>query len=278
MWNTIGYDQVKVVRVIFLLFLVVIVACQKKESQPLPPLLTVGQRQVTLQQFERELERTYPDISGLTVEEQFQLKGQLLKQLIDRELILGEANRLNIELTPDELDAAMAEVRGSYTKDEFSRILEQTGNTEERWLEALKLRLLTMKVSAAVLTQVKVSDKEAEEYYRNHRDEFRRPAEIRARQMLFKTREEASKVRQLLLAGGSFAALARQYSQSPDRENGGSLGYISAGQLPEEFDRVLFRLPVHQVSEPIETSYGFHLFLVERKRRAGLRPYAAVKD
>jgi len=277
MWNTIGYDQVKVVRVIFLLFLVVIVACQKKESQPLPPLLTVGQRQVTLQQFERELERTYPDISGLTVEEQFQLKGQLLKQLIDRELILGEANRLNIELTPDELDAAMAEVRGSYTKDEFSRILEQTGNTEERWLEALKLRLLTMKVSAAVLTQVKVSDKEAEEYYRNHRDEFRRPAEIRARQMLFKTREEASKVRQLLLAGGSFAALARQYSQSPDRENGGSLGYISAGQLPEEFDRVLFRLPVHQVSEPVETSYGFHLFLVERKRRAGLRPYAAVK-
>ena len=272
-----GYFQVSIARVILLFFLSVIVSCQQQEPQPPPPLLTVGQRQVTLPQFEQELARTYPDISGLTAEEQFQLKGQLLKQLIDRELILGEASRLNIQLTPDELDAAMVEVRGSYTKDEFSRILEQTGNTEERWLEALKLRLLTTKVSAAVLTQVKVSEKEAEEYYKKHRDEFRRPAEIRARQMLFKTREKAKEVRQLLLAGGDFAALARKFSQSPDRENGGSLGYFSAGQLPVEFDEILFKLPVRQVSEPVETSYGFHLFLVERKRRAGLRPYAAVK-
>ncbi|RLB78385.1 MAG: foldase, partial [Deltaproteobacteria bacterium] len=70
---------------------------------------------------------------------------------------------------------------------------------------------------------------------------------------------------------------AREYSQSPDRENGGALGYFSAGQLPAEFDAVLFKLPVKQVSTPVESPYGFHLFLVERRRKAGLRPYAAVK-
>ena len=252
---------------------------QQQEQQPLPPLLEVGQRQLTLQQFERELRNTYPDISALAASEQLLLKGQLLKQLIDRELILGEASRLNVQLTPDELDAALAEVRGSYSKEEFAKVLAQTGKTLENWIAALKLRLLTKKVSAAALTsKVQVSNKETEAYYKKHREEFRRPVEIRARQMLFKTRDEANDVLKLLKEGGDFATLARKYSQSPDRENGGALGYFPAGQLPVEFDKVLFKLPVRQVSEPVESPYGFHLFLVERKRKAGLRPYAAIKD
>ncbi|MFK5926681.1 MAG: peptidylprolyl isomerase [Desulfuromusa sp.] len=261
--------------------LLLLLSCQQQEKkqQPLPPLLEVGQRQLTLQQFERELQDTYPDISGLTAPEQLQLKGQLIKQLIDRELILGEASRLNIQLTPDELDAAMVEVRGGYSESEFVKVLEQTGNTLERWTAALKLRLLTTKVSATVLaSQVQVSDKETENYYKKQREEFRRPVEIRARQMLFDSRDEANRILKLLKEGGDFATLAREYSQSPDREKGGALGYVSAGQLPIEFDKVLFKLPVQQVSDPVKSPYGFHLFLVERKRKAGLRQYAAVKD
>ena len=267
-----------------LFFLLGLLSCQQQEQepkqaqQPQPPLLEVGQRQLTLQQFERELKNTYPDISGLTPPEQLQLKEQLLKQLIDRELILGEANRLNVQLTPDELDATMKKVRGSYSEDEFTKVLEQTGKTQENWLASLKLHLLRAKVSAAALnSQVQVSDQEIKTYYKKHREEFRRPVEIRARQMLFKTRDEANRVLKLLKEGGDFATLAREYSQSPDRENGGALGYFSAGQLPAEFDAVLFKLPVKQVSAPVESPYGFHLFLVERRRKAGLRPYAAVK-
>ena len=266
-------------RFIPLFCLLGLLSCQKQEVQPLPPLLEVGQRQLTLQQFNQELQAAYPDISALTSQEQLQIKEQLLKQLIDRELILGEASRLNVQITPDELDAARAEVRGNYSEEEFTKVLEQTGSTPESWIAALKLRLLTTKVSVTALTaQVQVSEKELEDYYKKQRETFRRPVEIRARQMLFKTREDANKIVKLLKEGGDFASLAREHSQSPDRENGGSLGYVSAGQLPIEFDEVLFKLPVRQVSEPVESPYGFHLFLVERKRKAGLRPYVAVKD
>ncbi len=266
-------------RIIAAFLLVGLLACQQQEEpKPLPPLLEVGSRHLTLQQFNRELATTYPDLSVLSAAEQLQLKEQLLKQLIDRELILGEACRLNVQLTPDELDSAMREVRGSYSSEEFTQILKQAGSTEESWLNAVKLRLLSAKVSSAVLTDIEASDKEIEAYYRAHKEAFRRPVEIRARQMLFKTREDAAKVKKLLAAGGDFATLARQYSESPDRENGGALGYFPAGVLPVEFDRVLFSLPVRRVSEPVKSPYGYHLFLVERKRRAGLRPYAAVKD
>lgn len=241
--------------------------------------MEVGQRQLNLQQFNRELKDAYPDISVLTDLEQLQLKKQFLKQLIDRELILGEASRLNIQITPDELDTALAEVRGGYTEEEFSNVLKKTGKTLESWIAALRLRLLTTKVAQVAQTsQLQVSDSECEKYYKDHREDFKRPVEIRARQMLFKTRDEANKVLKLLKEGEDFATLAHKYSQSPDRENGGALGYFSAGQLPVEFDEVLFKLPVKQISDPVESPYGFHLFVVERKRKAGLRPYAAVKD
>ena len=193
-------------------------------------------------------------------------------------MILGEASRLNIQITPDELDTALAEVRGGYTEEEFGNVLKKTGKTLKSWVAALRLRLLTTKVAKVALSsQDQVSDLECEEYYKKHRQEFKRPVEIRARQMLFKTRDEALKVHKLLKEGGDFATLAHKYSQSPDRENGGALGYFSAGQLPAEFDKVLFKLPVRQFSDPVESPYGFHLFVVERKLKAGLRPYAAVK-
>ena len=255
-------------------------SCQQQQQEiQLPPLLEIGRRQLTLEQFERELKLNYPDISGLSDEIQLQLKSQLIKQLIDRELILGEAARLNVQISPDELDAAMAEIRGSYSAEEFDQILQQTGKTFTAWVNALKLRLLTAKVSEAILApQLQVTDKEMEQYYRAHKEDFRRPVEIRARQMLFPTRDKALEVLKLLKSGGDFAALARKYSHSPDSEKGGALGYFAKGQLPEEFDDVLFKLPLRQVSDPVESPYGYHLFLVERRRRAGLRQYAAVKD
>ena len=215
-------------------------ACEKPQP-PLPPLIEVGSRQLSLEQFEHEMSLAYPDISGLPAKEQFLLKKQLIHQLIDRELILGEAARLNVEISPDEMDAALSEVRGNYSQDEFNQLIRQEGKTLDSWLAALKLRLITAKVSAAILiNQAEVADQETEAYYLAHKEDYRRPVEIRARQMLFKTREDALDVLNMLDDGGDFARLAEQYSLSPDHESGGELGYFSQGTLPREFDQVLF--------------------------------------
>lgn len=264
--------------VVLLLWLTGLAACrQQPESQPL--LLQVGQRQLTLPQFERELQFNYPELSKLPDTDRLQLKIQLVNRLIERELILAEAERIDIRITPDELDAAMIELRGNYSAEEYQQILREAGQNLQRWKEALKLRLITLKVSEAILgSQSRVTDKDAEKYYLQQRDDFRRPAELRARQMLFANVEDAELVLKKLRQGEKFADLAREYSLSPDREDGGNLGYFSKGQLPPEFDKALFNLPVGQVSDPVESPYGIHLFLVERRRRAGLRPFAAVKD
>lgn len=266
------------IRILLLVVLLSLGACQQQEKLT-PPLVTVGQRQLTLQQFERELQSSYPDLSSLAAAAQLQLKKQLVNQLIERELILGEADRLAIQLGPDELDAALRELRGSYSAAEFADILREAGQTKASWNATLKLRLLTEKVSAAVIgPESQVSAEEAEAYYLAQRDEFRRPAELRARQMLLADIETANQILKRLRAGEKFADLAKESSLSPDRESGGNLGYFSQGQLPPEFDMVLFKLPTGRVSNPVLSPYGVHLFMVESRRPAGLRPFKQVEE
>jgi parvulin-like peptidyl-prolyl isomerase len=255
---------------------------QEQQAEPeaqTQPLLIIGSRLLSVDQFKREFKAAYPQAKSLAQDERLLLEGQLIKQLIERELIFGEAARLNVSYTPDELDAAMAEVRGQLTQEQFSQLLAGSNKTPENWTKSLKLQLLTSKVIAAVLEEkIQIGEEDAENYYLTHKQEFTRPEEIRARQMLFSTREDALKVLTRLNKGENFAALAKEVSLSPDSEDGGSLGYFARGQLPKEFDQVLFKLPLRHVSDPVESPYGYHLFLVERRRNAGLRPYAAVKD
>lgn len=265
------------IRIFLLLILLCLTGCQPPEK-PLPPLFSVGQRQLQLSQFERELKSSYPDLSSLADAAQLQLKKQLVNQLIERELILGEADRLAIQLNPDELDAARRELRGSYSAEEFAVILRDAGQTRANWDATLKLRLLTEKVSAAVIgLESRVTAQEAEAYYLAQREDFRRPAELRARQMLLADRQTANQILKRLSDGEKFAELARENSLSPDRESGGDLGYFSQGQLPPEFDKVLFKLQTGKVSNPVKSPYGIHLFIVESRRTAGLRPFKQVE-
>lgn len=259
--------------------ILLLLACGCQDQHAPPPLLKVGQRQLSLAQFNRELQSSYPDLSTLPPQDQLLLKKQLVNRLVERELIFGEAERLGVSLTPDEMDQALAELRSGYSDEEFTKVLKDAGQTLEGWSAAVKLRLLTEKVSKAVLASLpQVSKEEVAEYYRNNREQFRRPAELKARQMLLGSVEEAEQMLQRLRNGEDFADLARKHSLSPDREDGGNLGYFSQGQLPPEFDEVLFKLPIGRVSDPVKSPYGIHLFLVERRRRAGIRPLAAVAE
>jgi len=268
-------------RVILLLGLLLsLTGCQQDElAEPPPILLKVGERQLSMVQFQRELQLNYRDLEAFPYPEQVQLKIQLVNRLIERELIFAEAERNDIRVSPDELDAAVAELRCNYTAEEYRQVLQDAGQTEQSWKHGLKLRLITEKVSASLVSaESRVTAKDAEKYYLGNREKFRRPEELRARQMLFDNLEDAEAVLSLLKQGGDFAELAREHSLSPDRENGGNLGYFSRGQLPPEFESVLFRLGAGQMSDPVESPYGIHLFLVERRRPAGLRPFAAVKS
>ena len=124
------------------------------------------------------------------------------------------------------------------------------GETLEQWRRELKEGLLMEKVvGQAVYKAVTVTEEEIKAYYQDHREEFDRPNQVRARQIVVGTLEEGQMVLGLLRQGEAFEQLAREHSLSPDGAEGGDLGFFASGQMPPEFDEVVFTLPVGRNSD-----------------------------
>lgn len=261
------------------ILLSLLAACKQRGEVASPALIRVDGRTVTLEQFKKSFAKTLPTDQKLTDEEKEDLERSFLVQLIDRELALAEADRLKVSVTPEEAEAALREHRRDYPGDAFEQMLREQGISLEDWRRDLEAGLLMEKVvRQAVYTQVAVSETEIDNYYREHRDEFDRPAQVRARQIVVASREEGERVLGRLRQGEPFADVARQHSLSPDAEEGGDLGFFPRGEMPSEFDVIVFTLPVGRLSDLVQSEYGFHIFLVEERREALRLELPAVRD
>ena len=89
---------------------------------------------------------------------------------------------------------------------------------------------------------------------------------VKASHILVPTEDEANTIKTMLDEGEDFAMLARQYSKCPSKAAGGDLGYFKRGQMVKEFEKAAFSLPVGQVSEPVQTQFGWHIIKVTDRR------------
>lgn len=90
--------------------------------------------------------------------------------------------------------------------------------------------------------------------------------QVRASHLLVSTEEEAKQLREEILAGKDFADAAAEVSQCPSGANGGDLGFFSRGMMVPEFDEASFTLEVGELSEPVQTQFGWHLLIVTDKK------------
>jgi peptidyl-prolyl cis-trans isomerase C len=237
--------------------------------EKVPPLIKINDKEISkaefLTEFEKSLQKDQP-LSGVEREE---LQRSFLVQLIDRELIHAEARRLNITVTDEDVDTALQSYRQDYPGSSFDSMLQERGMTLESWREELKESLIMEKLlDQDVYANVTVSDQEVDEYYDANRDQFDRPAQVRARQIVVADEAQGKEILGMLRQGKPFAELAKQYSLSPDAQQGGDLGFFGRGEMPPEFDDIVFELPVNRLSDLVKSEYGYHIFLVEEKRKA----------
>ncbi len=102
--------------------------------------------------------------------------------------------------------------------------------------------------------------------------------EVRARHILLETEAEARDAVERLNRGDAFADLARELSIGPSGPQGGDLGYFGKGQMVLPFEEAAFALQKGEVSEPVQTQFGWHVILVEDRRERQPPPYELMRD
>jgi peptidyl-prolyl cis-trans isomerase C len=160
---------------------------------------------------------------------------------------------------------------------ELDATLAEAGSDRGSWRRAAERDLTIEKLQTAITAPVTVSEQEIDAWIARHRDRRELPEEVRAAQLLVRTAAEATEARRRIVGGTAFADVAREVSLSPDAARGGDLGYFARGQMPPEFDEAVFTLPRGQVSDVVESPYGFHLFLVIDRRPGRTRSDAELR-
>ena len=232
----------------------------------------IGDQTITLDEFNLEFNKVRLEYLSFNIKDKKslnKLKSSFLNRLIERKLLLTEAQKLGIEVTEDELNTELSHIKKDYTENSFQETLINEYTDYEDWEERIRMKLLIEKlVNKVILSKISIEDEEVEDYYRTYSDEFLVPKQVRARQIVVSTEIEARKILKRLKAGEDFKKLAKEKSLSPDGEQGGDLGYFSRGRMPPEFDKIVFSLPKGRLSTIVKTPYGFHIFKVEGKRKA----------
>lgn len=122
-----------------------------------------------------------------------------------------------------------------------------------------------------------VDDAEAKKVFEENISKVKPEQEISARHILVDTEDEAKEVKAQLEGGSDFAKLAAEKSKDKNAE-GGSLGFFSRGQMLKPFEDAAFALDVGKLSEPVKTSFGWHIIEIQEKRNQKLPSFDDVKD
>lgn len=124
-----------------------------------------------------------------------------------------------------------------------------------------------------------VSDADAKKLYDEQVARLKPEEEAQARHILVETEDEAKQIKEKLKNGGDFAALAKESSKDPgSKDNGGDLGFFTRGQMVPQFEEAVFKMNKGDVSDPIQTQFGWHLIKLEEKRAKAPPAFDVVKD
>jgi peptidyl-prolyl cis-trans isomerase C len=268
---------------IFVGSLCVLSACPKPQQAgpDANTVATINTDVITKKEFEQRLFRETRAMEGtgpLTPAELTPYKQTLLDTLVERKLVLAAAHAQSLAVTPEELDRKMLAVAGEYPGGTFEETLAASKTTAEELRRDIHERMLIEKFfNETAFARLAVTEGQVRQYFEEHADEFLEPEKVHGQQVVVAGLDDIKRLQQQLQQGKKFAELAQKFSLSPDAKVGGDLGFVARGELPKQFEDVLFRLAVNQTSDVVPSEYGFHLFRVLEKQPARKKELPQVR-
>ena len=215
-------------------------------------------------------EKILATVAGLTVTE-----GDVDK------FIAGLGQRGASYNTPDGRRAVLSQlVNHKLLLLDAQRNLYEADATFRARLAQVKEELLIDYAAEKAINAVNVSDADVEKYYEDNKEKFVSGESVNASHILVDTEEKANEILALINDEKmSFEDAAKEYSSCPSKENGGSLGDFTRGQMVPEFDSAVFAMTVGEVtSAPVKTQFGYHLIKLNSKSEATPISLDEVRD
>lgn len=212
-------------------------------------------------------------------DESIKLHAAVLGQIIEQRLILQDAKKMEIKVGSDEVADRLKEIRSRFpSEEEFQASLAKAQLSEEQLKGHLRDQLIVQHaVDAKVRAKIFISPQDITEAQRAHPEMAQAGERVRASHILVRVtderpeaqaRERMQAAHRQLVQGADFAQMAKRYSDAPDAGEGGSMGWMTRGQLLPELDAALFSLPVGSYSPPIRSKLGFHIVRVDERAAA----------
>jgi len=267
--------------VLLVLALLFIVACDKINIFSRPYVATVNGAKIYLDEYQSRLNQKMPMLPKdllLNQSNYKRLEEEVLDEMITEKIMYLRAQELNISISAGELEAKISEVMKDYGED-FANLLVQENVRYEEWRDDIKKEMLFKKLVAVdVNVNIRVSEDEAEDYFNEHRNNYKAESRVRVAQIVVRDLAKAKEAEARLNAGDDFTRVATEMSISPEAIRGGDLGFITRQIMPEPLDDTIFKLPVNKVSPIVQSPYGFHIFKVLEIQPAKTRNFAYMKE
>ena len=226
-------------------------------KKPGRPILRVEKSEFTNGDFRAYLEEMGVEAKGLPAES----LSRLYDRFVDEKILLEAARERGIVLSEDEKKESLARL----AVDAISA--NESGPSDNVPPQGLFDRLLVEKYTFLVVRDVRVDADEVHAYYEQHKKDFLLRERVQVSQILVDTEEKAVSVLRRLERTGEpeFRAIAAAESLGPESVKKGVMGVFQPGDLPEDMERVIFALDEGRTSRIVESSYGFHIFRLDRK-------------
>jgi parvulin-like peptidyl-prolyl isomerase len=190
------------------------------------------------------------------------LKNQAVQFLVQRAQFEQKAEELDVEVSDKQVEDRLKQIKKQYfagNQKRYEQQLKQQGLTDEQVRRDIRAQLIQEGIFKNVTDEVKVSDKDIEEYYDKNKAQYGTPESRDVRHILVPTKKQADRLYAQIKGGADFAKLAKQFSKDPGSKDQGGKLTVNRGQTVEPFDKQAFALKKNTLSQPVKTQYGYHL-------------------
>ena len=227
-----------------------------------------------------------------------QIRRQILDRRIAIQLIDEKSKAAQITITEEDVRAQVNEIvaQQRMSVEEFKKLIQGRGMDYDEWEEQIQWGVRLGKlVEVEFGDQLKITETDANNFYTSNIQRFETPEQVRASHILIKpdtadpnTDPNEAKAKALTKAqdllkqikegAADFAELAKAHSESTSKEKGGDMGFQPRGAWVASFEKVAFELKVGQISDVVETPYGYHIIKVTDRKEAGVKPFEQARD